>query len=323
MRLHQNKTLFDQAVRATAQQKGLPEIYIEKDYWVTLALHAIFSSSIGVETVFKGGTSLSKCFSLIDRFSEDIDLVVLRHENETSNQLTNKIKTISQIVSEVLPEIEIEGITHKRGMIRKTAHSYEKNFQGNYGQIRNVIIVEATWLGSHEPFSEQTISSYIFEMMVKTGQLKLAEEYDMQPFVVSVLDVKRTLCEKIMSLVRFSYSDQPIADLRSKIRHTYDIHQLLQNPAIADFFQSDDFDEMLHRVATEDKVSFKNNNQWLKQHPVDSLFFSDLENTWDQIKSTYSGDFSFLVYGKLPNENEVFQSLWKVKNRIEKLNWSF
>lgn len=83
----------------------------------------------------------------------------------------------------------------------------------------------------------------------------------MQPFVVFVLDVKRTLCEKIMSLVRFSYSDQPIADLRSKIRHTYDIHQLLQNPAIADFFQSDDFDEMLHRVATEDKVSFKNNNQ--------------------------------------------------------------
>lgn len=260
MKLHQNRTLFDQALRATAQQKGLLEIYIEKDYWVTLALHTIFNSPIGNETVFKGGTSLSKCFGLIDRFSEDIDLVVLRKENETNNQLTNKIKTISQVVSEVLPEVEIEGITHKRGMNRKTAHSYEKNFQGNYGQIRDVIIVEATWLGSHEPFSEQNISSYIFEMMVKTDQLKLAEEYDMQPFTVSVLDVKRTLCEKIMSLVRFSYTEQPIADLRSKIRHTYDIHQLLQNPAIVAFFQSDDFDKMLHRVATEDKVSFKNNN---------------------------------------------------------------
>jgi predicted nucleotidyltransferase component of viral defense system len=322
MKLHLNKTLFDLAVRATAQQKGLPEIYIEKDYWVTLALHTIFSSPIGTETVFKGGTSLSKCFGLIDRFSEDIDLVVLRKENETNNQLTNKIKTISQVVSEVLPEVEIEGITNKRGMNRKTAHSYEKNFQGNYGQIRDVIIVEATWLGSHEPFSEQTISSYIFEMMVKTDQQKLAEEYDLQPFVVSVLDVKRTLCEKIMSLVRFSYTEQPIADLRSKIRHTYDIHQLLQEPTITDFFQSDNFDEMLHRVATEDKVSFKNNNQWLKQHPVDSLFFSDLENNWEQINDTYSGDFSFLVYGQLPNEIEVFQTLWKVKNRIGKVNWN-
>jgi hypothetical protein len=170
MKLHLNKTLFDQAVRATAQQKRLPEIYIEKGYWVTLALHTIFCSPIGNETVFKGGTSLSKCFGLIDRFSEDIDLVVLRKENETNNQLTNKIKTISQVVAEVLPEIEMEGITHKRGMNRKTAHSYEKNFHGNYGQIRDVIIVVATWLGSHEPFSEQTISSYIFEMMVKTGR---------------------------------------------------------------------------------------------------------------------------------------------------------
>lgn len=321
MRLHKNKTLFDQAVRATAQQKGLPEIYIEKDYWVTLALHQIFNCPIGNETIFKGGTSLSKCFGLIERFSEDIDLVVLRKENETNNQLTNKIKTISQVVSEVLPEVEIEGITHKRGMNRKTAHSYEKNFQGNYGQIRDVIIVEATWLGSHEPFSEQTIGSYIFEMMVKTGQQKLAEEYDMQPFVVSVLDVKRTLCEKIMSMVRFSYTEQPIADLRSKIRHTYDIHQLLQNPAIVEFFESDDFDEMLHRVATEDKVSFKNNNQWIRNHPIDSLFFSNLDDIWNQIKSTYSGDFSFLVYGQLPNEDEVFQSLWKVKNRIGKVNW--
>lgn len=139
-----------------------------------------------------------------------------------------------------------------------------------------MIIVEATWLGSHAPFSEQTISSYIYEMMVKTGQLKLAEEYGLLPFAVSVLDVKRTLCEKIMSMVRFSYAEQPITDMRSKIRHTYDIHQLLQDSAIADFFESDDFDEMLIRVATEDKVSFKNNNQWLKQHPVDSLFFSDL-----------------------------------------------
>jgi len=58
-------------------------------------------------------------------------------------------------------------------------------------------------------------------------------------------------------------------DLCSKIRHTYDIYQLLQNPASADFFQSDDFDKMLHRGATDDIVSFKNNNQWLKQHPVD------------------------------------------------------
>ena len=69
-------TLFRQAVTATAGLLDIPEIFIEKDYWVTYALHTIFHDPIGGETVFKGGTALSKCFGLIDRFSEDIDLVV-------------------------------------------------------------------------------------------------------------------------------------------------------------------------------------------------------------------------------------------------------
>lgn len=57
----------------------MPTEYIEKDYWITLALYTIFHVAIGSETVFKGGIALSKCFQMIDRFSEDIDVVVLRH----------------------------------------------------------------------------------------------------------------------------------------------------------------------------------------------------------------------------------------------------
>jgi len=78
MRLHENKELFQDAVIATSQQKGIREIYIEKDYWVTFALYNIFKNKIGRETIFKGSTALSKCFNLIQRFSEDIDLVVVR-----------------------------------------------------------------------------------------------------------------------------------------------------------------------------------------------------------------------------------------------------
>lgn len=60
MKLHENKELFQDAITATSQQKGIPEIYIEKDYWVTIALHAIFNNEIGKETVFKGGTHYQK-----------------------------------------------------------------------------------------------------------------------------------------------------------------------------------------------------------------------------------------------------------------------
>ena len=56
MKLHENKQLFRQAVEFTTQQKGIPAIYVEKDYWVTFALHTIFHHEIGKETVYKGGT---------------------------------------------------------------------------------------------------------------------------------------------------------------------------------------------------------------------------------------------------------------------------
>lgn len=92
MRLHEDKTLFRQAVSATATQLNIPDIFIEKDYWVTCALHAIFHDPIADETVFKGGTALSKCFGLIERFSEDIDLVIKRRDGETDNQLKRKTK---------------------------------------------------------------------------------------------------------------------------------------------------------------------------------------------------------------------------------------
>lgn len=113
MNLHENKELFQDAIVATSQQLGIKEIYIEKDYWVTYALFHIFKNEIGKQTVFKGGTALSKCFGIIQRFSEDIDLVVLRNEIETGNQLKAKIKMISECVSDVIPEINIDGVTKK------------------------------------------------------------------------------------------------------------------------------------------------------------------------------------------------------------------
>lgn len=322
MKLHQNPQLFDQAIRATAQQKQLQEIYIEKDYWVTYALHTIFKHEIGNQTVFKGGTALSKCYGLIERLSEDIDLVVVNSGDENDNQLKKKIKTITNVVSEILPETYLDGVTHKIGMIRKTAHSYPKQYKGDFGQVRDVIVVEATWLGYFEPYTTQTINSFIYEMMMKSGQQVMAQEYDLLPFNVQVLDTRRTICEKIMALVRFSYTENPIFDLRSKVRHTYDLHQLLKQNEFQNFINSSDFDSMLLRVAHDDVASFKNKNQWLEHHPADALIFADLENTWGQIKNEYSTTFKDLVFGSLPEEIQILESLQFIKERLTKVEWS-
>ena len=322
MKLHTNKELFQDAITATSQQKGIPEIYIEKDYWVTLALHAIFGNEIGKETVFKGGTALSKCNQLIDRFSEDIDLVVLRKDGETNNQLKSKIKKISKCVTKVIPEIEVDGITHKMGMIRKTAHSYEKSFDGDFGQVRDNIIVESTWLGHFEPYTTGTVSSYIYEMMLKTNQQDIINQYGMNPFDVLVLRTERTLCEKLMSLVRFSQTEQPITDLSNKIRHTYDIHMVLKDAELNSFFNSKEFDVMLLKVANDDVISFKNNNKWLSNHPINTILFSETENTWNQIKDTYETSFKELVFGEFPSENEIMNTLKVVAERLKTIEWN-
>lgn len=321
MKLHENKQLFRQAVQFTAQQMNIPEIYVEKDYWVTFALHTIFNHDIGKDTIFKGGTALSKCFNLIERFSEDIDLVVLRHDGESNNKLTNKIKKISEVINTVLPEVVVEEVTHKMGMNRKTAHTYAKEFNGNYGQVRDVIIIEATWLGYFEPYTTKSINSYVGNMMIANGQSEIAKENGLLSFEVLVLESVRTLCEKIMSLVRFSYSDNPIDDLKKKIRHAYDLHQLLQQKELFEFFHSIDFEKMLLTVANDDVISFKNNNEWLVNHPVDAIVFKELDRVWNELKVTYTSDFKNLVYGDLPNETVIRETLKMIGERLKIVIW--
>ena len=161
----------------------------------------------------------------------------------------------------LLPEVTIEGVTQKMGMIRKTAHSYSKEFTGNFGQVRDAIILEANWLGYNELYTTKNVISFVGQMMLDNKQSEIATENGLQPFELFVLESTRTLCEKIMSLVRFSYDENSTDDLKKKIRHTYDLHQLLKQEEFLTFFHSKAFDEMLLKVANDDIFSFKNNNK--------------------------------------------------------------
>ena len=225
------------------------------------------------------------------------------------------------MLNTVLPEIEIAEVTRKMGMNRKTAHTYAKEFKGDYGQVRDVIIIEATWLGYFEPYTTKKLDSYVGDMMVNNGQSDIAKENGLLPFEVLVLEPVRTLCEKIMSLVRFSYAEEPMDDLKKKIRHTYDLHQLLQQEEFLDFFHSPEFEAMLLTVANDDIVSFKNNNKWLEIHPSNALIFDELDTVWEDLKITYNGTFKNLVYGVLPKEEAVLATLKIIKERLIIITW--
>ncbi len=322
MKLHENQKLFRQAVQLTANKMQLPPIYVEKDYWVTFILHLVFGSPIADDVVFKGGTALAKCFGLIERFSEDIDLVVVRRDGETDNQLKTKLKSISKLVGEVLPEIQVNTITHKRGMHRKTAHAYQKVYTGDFGQVRDYIVLESGWLGNPYPNITGKVRSFIFDAVGLEDPQNIIASYGLLPFEVKALEPAKTFCEKIMSLVRFSYSDRSIEDLALKIRHTYDLNQLLKNERIVKFFESDQFGTTMLQVAEEDMVSFKNNKEWIQNHPNDSLIFRESVSTWPRIRDAYSGKFKGQVFGDYPDPDEILATLIKIKERMAQITWS-
>ncbi|MDZ7692066.1 MAG: nucleotidyl transferase AbiEii/AbiGii toxin family protein [Balneolaceae bacterium] len=323
MNLHEDGEIFRDAIRATADHKNIREIYIEKDYWVTYALHTIFHSEMKDVAVFKGGTSLSKCYQAINRFSEDIDLVVLEDPGLSNNQMDKRVRDVSKVVDNTdLEEVELPGITMKRGKNRKVAYEYAKHEYGQaYGQVRDKIIVEVSRLGHFEPHEKVAIHSFIADMMKARGQEALIPKYGLAPFQVKVLRIERTFCEKIMSLVRFSHAENPYEDLGNKVRHTYDIHMLLKQPMIQDFFESQKLDEMLLKVGSDDIESYGDKYDWLYKHPASALLFDKPQETWDKIKPVYNATFKELVIGDLPEGDAVLQDIKRVAERLKYIDW--
>jgi hypothetical protein len=185
-----------------------------------------------------------------------------------------------------------------------------------------VIILESTWLGYYEPYTTKSIVLFVGQMMLDNKQSDIATENGLLPFDLLALEPIRTICEKIMSLVRFSYGVNPLDDLKKKIRHTYDLHQLLKQDEFSNFFYSTAFDEMLIKVANDDVVSFRNNNKWLNHHPREALIFKNIDNVWNELKTIYNGDFKNLVYGELPKEDSVLETLKRIQERLKTIAWT-
>ena len=90
MYLHDDKEIFKEIIEQVAAETGRTEIIIEKDYYVTMLLKNLANKLSNV--VFKGGTSLSKGYKIINRFSEDIDITFDEHLGEARRKkLKNNI----------------------------------------------------------------------------------------------------------------------------------------------------------------------------------------------------------------------------------------
>ena len=146
MILHKDLENFKALISLTAKDMGILEFYIEKDYWVTYILKKLSNSFFRNKVVFKGGTSLSKGYNAINRFSEDIDLQLI-NSDLGDNQKKKLLKNIEETITEGMIYIPNHVRESKRGKIRKTIYKYPIQInEENKGQVSDVIAVSYTHL---------------------------------------------------------------------------------------------------------------------------------------------------------------------------------
>jgi hypothetical protein len=317
--LHQKKKDFTDAVATASEQMGIREVYIEKDYWVTYVLKNLAHSEYLSKVVFKGGTSLSKAHKMIERFSEDVDLALLLDGNESGGQIKKMIKNIEETLMVSPFEANSEhAITSKGSKFRKTAHKYPRFVKAtNFGHAFDHLILEINSFANPTPYKTMRISSMLAEFM-RGVDPKLVDEYELQDFEVNVLDIGRTFTEKIMGLVRAGYDDAPIDSLREKIRHIYDLHQLLKAEEIKSLL-ANGFDSMIEAVREDDKKNREFQGPWMDKKISESLLFINPKNTVAQLDSYYHDTFSSLVYGELPKLSDVITSIEIISEELKKV----
>lgn len=306
MKLHNDKTIFTEAIRTTANDLGMAQEFVEKDYWICQILQCLSRHPMSDRIVWKGGTSLSKGYGLVKRFSSDVDFAILA-EGLSQNQQKKLVMRIGKETTAELSEIEVPDKTIKNNRFRKTYHEYESVLERRsrqLGFLGNHVVVEINTYGNPYPYERKKITSFIAEMMERRGLGDMIDSYDMEPFELNILDKRRTLCEKVVSLLRFSFEEDPAAGLSSKIRHFYDIHFLMQDYECREYLRSA-FPAELKALVEHDKAEFDRPPLWKSSPVLSSPLLTDFDEIWHKISSVYRAEVGALSYGEIPSDDMI------------------
>lgn len=310
MKLHLNKEDFTDLIRLTAQDMNILEVYIEKDYWVCYILKNLSKSVYLENIVFKGGTSLSKAYGLIERFSEDIDLQLLNFEGGDSKK-KNLIKKIEADISKGLVLLDGHPRESKSGNIRKTIYSYVRLIEEHdFFQGSQELVLEINAMSTPEPYEKREIKTYISEFLEKTNR-DYINEYELESFTVNVLDKRRTFVEKIFAVMDFSFEANYIEELSNKIRHIYDLYILFNDDEVKDFFNSNEFYQMANKVVVENDFFGKRKDIKYSEsilYKIDEL---------DKVKRVYGEVFSKFVFGQLPEFDLIKKVIEEILVKIK------
>jgi len=324
MKLHENEQLFADAINAASRPKtegglGIKSIFIEKDYWICRSLKLMAEGDKDGKAVFKGGTSLSKAYGIGARFSEDIDVAIAEAWTLSGNQLKNLIRRTAKNMTVGLDEIVIPGVTSKGSHYHKAFYAYPRAVAAEQvGAIKaGQLLVEINSFANPYPSQKCTLSSFLTDFIVQSGNDGLIEQYEMQPFEVTVLDKRRTLTEKLVSLLRCSLANNPMPELSAKIRHFYDLYFLMHDKETRTYLQGEDFRADLKALFDHDQQEFEKPDGWQGKPMHESPLLTDFHEVWKKLHPLYLRDLPDLAYQEIPLATEIEDSIITILSTIQ------
>lgn len=276
--LHHNKETFEQVILRVAHDKGIAPEIIEKDYYVTLFLKRI--RDLQPNIIFKGGTSLSKCYKIINRFSEDIDLNIETENKPTEGQRKKLKANIVSVIEEFGFVLSNPRKVRSRSNYNRYIIDYPSVFTADY--LKEYLMVETAVYIKAYPCKAMQATSIIYDYLKENGYESLIAEYGLEPFTINVQSAERTLIDKLYALGDYYLSDA----VQEHSRHIYDIYKLLDIVELSDELRQlvkDVYEErMEHKNCRSAKEGIDMNN--LLQEIIDKeVYKKDYQDITEKI----------------------------------------
>jgi hypothetical protein len=322
----ERRTIF----RNTAQKMGVHEAIIEKDYWVCLVLDYLFHKSLFQEHLtFKGGTSLSKCFALIRRFSEDIDLILdwrllgygkdepWEERSKTKQDTFNKESNVRAevfLAGEFLPAFS-SGISKIIGEEAKvgTEQNDPQTISFHYPQlfraesILQTIRLEIGALAAWTPAVEKAVTPYIFEHYPKLAQTTST--------TVITSSAERTFWEKVTILHHEANRPDHLGMPMRYSRHYYDLYCIAKTEYKAVALKRRD---LLQKVVVF-KMKFYP-RAWAKYEEAvpGSIKLLPPHFRLEALRNDYEG-MAEMLFGEYPSFDELIEAIGKLEQEINEI----
>ena len=255
MFLHNDKDLFEKVILDTSEKYNIVPVIIEKDYFVTLFLKELVKRQSNI--IFKGGTSLSKCYSLINRFSEDIDLNIDSDGKPTEGQRKALVTNVKNIIADYNFELKNPDNIRSRRDFNRFEVDVHALFSSDY--IKHDLVIEtAVFLRSY-PNVKKSVSSYVYEYLKSIDRVDIIEMFELNLFEIQVQSVERTFIDKLFAICDY-YIDGKTAE---HSRHLYDLYKMSGvvaiNSNLIDLFKAVREERKNHKIcfSAQDGVNIK------------------------------------------------------------------